>query len=144
VLDTSVLITALRSGTGAAAEVIRLVLIEQVQCLMDYKLSCEYREVALREEHVSASGRTIERIRQTIDDIESKAVPVLVNLRFRPLSSDPQDDLVLDVGINGQADAIVTNNVKHFEAAARNFGIPVYTPREILTKLREGGHPHAR
>ena len=42
VLDTSVLIAALRSSTGAAAENLRLVLLKELTILMDYKLSWIY------------------------------------------------------------------------------------------------------
>lgn len=43
VLDTSVLVAALRSSTGAAAENVRLALLREITTLMDFKLICEYR-----------------------------------------------------------------------------------------------------
>jgi predicted nucleic acid-binding protein len=46
--------------------------------------------------------------------------------------------MVLDVAINGHADAIVTNNIKDFRAAAERFGIQVLTPKEFLIALRKG------
>ncbi len=48
VFDTSSLITALRSHTGAAAQVLRLILEENVVILMDYRIASEYRDVGLR------------------------------------------------------------------------------------------------
>ena len=57
--------------------------------------------------------------------------------KTRPLSSDPNDDMVLDVAINGRADAIVTQNAKHFAPAARGYGIKVTSPAEFLQALRE-------
>lgn len=75
---------------------------------MDYKLACEYREVAVRSEHLRASEKTQREIELVLDALEAVAEPVLVCAKIRPLSEDPGDDMVLDIAINGLADAIVT------------------------------------
>ena len=137
VFDTSSLITALRSSKGAAAEVLRLVLMERVVLLMDYKIASEYRDVALRPEHLAAARRSEESVLSLIGSFEGLAEPVQVVSKPRPLSSDPNDDMILDVAINGRAGAIVTQNTKHFIAAARRFGIKVLTPAELLEVLRD-------
>ena len=136
VFDTSSLITALRSGRGAAAEVLRLALLEKFVILLDYTIASEYRDVALRPEHLGASGRTAENVLSLIEGIESIAEPVVVTLKPRPLSPDPNDDMVLDVAINGRADVIVTQNTKHFASAARQYGTKVLTPVELLETIR--------
>jgi putative PIN family toxin of toxin-antitoxin system len=131
------LITALRSSKGAAAEVLRLVLLEKIVILMDYKIASEYRDVALRPEHLAAARRSAETVLDLIGSLEGLAEPVQVVNKPRPLSSDPNDDMVLDVAINGQADAVVTQNAKHFTTAARRYGIKLLSPRELLKTLRE-------
>ena len=136
VLDTSVLIAALRSGGGAAAENIRLALLRDLTILMDYKLACEYRDVALRAEHLMASGKTQKETELVLDMLEAGAEPVLVLVRHRPLSQDADDDMVLEVAINGRADAIVTANTKHFREPARRFHLDVLTPAELLQEFR--------
>jgi predicted nucleic acid-binding protein len=138
VLDTSVVITALRSSGGAAAEVIRLVLGRELTLLMDFKLACEYRDVALRAAQVHASGRSKAETLAVLDAIEAMAEPVFVAYKHRPLSPDANDDMVLDVAINGNAAAIVTNNIRHFGQVARNFYLKVKTPAELLSSFREG------
>lgn len=143
VLDTAALISAVRSCNGAAAEVVRLALLEQLTLLLDYKLVCEYRDVALRPQHLSASGKTLEDVNAVIDALESVAQPVFVGIRHRPLSRDENDDMVLDVAINGRADIVVTSNVKDFAIAAARFGIKVQTPKEFLTEIRKRGFYHA-
>lgn len=138
VLDTAALIAALRSKVGAARETIRLILQGQLTILMDYKLACEYRDVALRPEHLTESGLSEEEAEKFILTLEALAECVEIFERYRPLSSDPNDDMVLDVAINGHADVIVTNNVKHFYVLAKNFGIQVLTPRDLLIILQKG------
>jgi putative PIN family toxin of toxin-antitoxin system len=136
VLDTSVLIAALRSGSGAAAECVRLALLRELTILMDYKLACEYRDVALRAEHLQASGKTQEETELLLDMLEAVAEPVLVVVRHHPLSQDANDDMVLDVAINSRADAIVTANTRHFREPAKGFRLDVLTTAELLQKFR--------
>jgi putative PIN family toxin of toxin-antitoxin system len=143
VLDTSVLISALRSRQGAAAQVVKLILDGELEVLLDYKLICEYRDVALRPRNLEAYGVTESEVRDIIDDLEARAIPVWVAFQHRPLSPDQDDDMVLDVAINGQAEVIATNNRRHFEEAARQFGIRVSSPRELLIELRSRGIRHA-
>lgn len=137
VLDTSVLISALRSSTGAAAETVRLALRGELTTLMDYKLACEYRDVALRSEQLHVSGKSRAETAAILDALEAIAEPVYLALQHHPLSPDPNDDMVLDVAINGNADAIVTNNTKHFRDAVERFHLEVLTPAELLSKVRK-------
>jgi len=98
VIDTSVLVTALRSSTGAAAEVIRLALRQELVILMDYKLASEYREVTLRDDQLHMSGRSRWETATILDALEAVAEPAFVAFRHRPLSPDADDDMVLDCG----------------------------------------------
>lgn len=64
----------------------------------------------------------------------SAAEGVEVNFRWRPQLTDPNDELVLEAGVNGGADALVTHNVRDFRMAAPRFGLRVL-PRELLKEL---------
>ena len=139
VLDTSVLVTAVRSRNGAAAEVLRLAISGAIRPLLDLKLALEYRDVLLRKEHLLASGLSRCTMAYLIDQFEGIAEPVEIVRGYRPLSSDPGDDMILELAINGLADAIATNNIRHLRRAAGPFDIQVVTPRELLLQLmREG------
>ena len=111
---------------------------EEVVPLMDLKLGLEYRDVALRSEHVRASALDRREILELIEALEAFAQPVEVVMKYRPLSSDPNDDMILDLAINGRAEALVTGNTKHFTAAGRQFGVLVLSPAELLKKMRKG------
>ena len=116
----------------------RMIFRQELVPLMDLKLGLEYREVALRSEHVKASALSKREILELIEAMEAFAEPVEVVMMTRPMSPDPSDDMILDVAINGRAEALVTSNKKHFAAAGKRFGIPVLTPGELLEKMREG------
>jgi putative PIN family toxin of toxin-antitoxin system len=122
VLDTASFVTAVRSSDGAAGEVVRMIFREEIVPLMDFKLGLEYRDVALRSEHVKASALSKREILELIEAMEGFAEPVEVVMKTRPLSPDPSDDMVLDVAINGRAEALVTSNKKHFAAAGNTHG----------------------
>lgn len=137
------MVSAIRSGTGASAEIVRLIALGKLTLLLDLKLVCEYRDVALRPQHIAASGQTLEDAESVISMLEAIATPVVVVVKHRPLSHDPNDDMVMDVAINGHADAIVTNNVRDFVTVTERFGIPVLTPRDFLIAFRKGEPYHA-
>jgi predicted nucleic acid-binding protein len=48
---------------------------------------------------------------------------------------DPDDEMVLDAAVNGQADAIVTFNLRDFLPGARKFALTVLTPAQTLRRL---------
>ena len=137
VLDTATFVTAVRSRSGAARELVRLILARKVVALMDYKLGLEYREVALREEHLAASALSAVEILRLIELLELAAEAVIIVDQPRPLSVDQDDDMILDIAINGKADAIVTMNTKHFRMAATPFGVRVLSPSETLELIKK-------
>ena len=132
VLDTSALVCAIRSERGAAAEIVRLAVLGKLVFLIDFKLICEYREVLSRPQHLEASGKTVLEMNAILDLLEALGASVVVLVKPRPLSPDRDDDMVLDVAINGGADVIVTQNLKDFSPAAARFNIRVLTPRDFL------------
>lgn len=136
VLDTSTLVSAVRSRTGAARVVVNLLLANRITLLMNYPIACEYRAVALRSSHVMASDFTQAAIERLIDDLEGIAEPVQIRRSYRPLSPDPNDDLILELAINGRADAIVTNNFRHLQEPAARFHIQVLDARSALSKIK--------
>jgi len=59
-----------------------------------------------------------------------------LHFQWRPQSRDPNDEIVLETAINGQADALVTYNLGDFAAAGERFGIAVLRPHELLRKVK--------
>lgn len=137
ILDTSVLIAAMRSPVGSSAEILRFVLARKITILMDYKLFCEYEAVALRSHHLHAIGAARAEASSFLQVIADLAEPVMVSYLYRPLSQDSNDDMVLELAINARADAVISFNARHFVEPLRSFGIDVYRPAEFLKKWRK-------
>ena len=139
VFDTSVVVAGLRSPNGASAKIIDLIQVGEVTLCLDYKMSCEYREVATRPEHCKASGLSVRQVSDFLSALEDIAEPIRMKRRYRGLSPDPADDMVLELAINAVCDTIVTHNLRHLKQPASRFDIPVFTPAEFLEWLRNGG-----
>lgn len=91
----------------------------------------------MRGEQLHVSGKSRLETIAVLDALEAVAEPVFVAFQHRPLSPDVNDNMVLDVAINGNAEAIVTNNTRHFREAAGRFQLRLTTPAELLTRFRE-------
>ncbi len=135
VLDTSVIVAALRSRTGASNRLVELVALEQLRPLVTTALFLEYEDVLLRPEHRLATGMAESDVEGFLAAFASAAEPVEVSFRWRPQLRDPGDELVLEAAVNGRADALVTHNMGDFAPAMRLFAVRVLTPREFLKEL---------
>lgn len=138
ILDTSVLIAALRSGSGASAAVVTPILRLEVRMLLSYSLLCEYRDVALRPGQLAACRISEAEVEKLIGELEELAEPLPYDEYHGRMSADPNDDMVLEAAINGEVDLIVSNNIKHLREPASRFRIDVVTPKEFLEFLRRG------
>jgi putative PIN family toxin of toxin-antitoxin system len=136
VLDTSVMVAALRSRTGASNALLEHVARGGLRVLVSTALFLEYEDVMKRPEFRLATGMTDADVDGFLAALASAAEAVEVSFRWRPQLSDPNDELVLEAAVNAGADALVTHNVRDFEPATRLFGLRVLLPREVLKELR--------
>jgi putative PIN family toxin of toxin-antitoxin system len=135
-LDTSVIVAALRSRSGASNAVLEHIAGSRLRPLVTTAVFLEYEDVLRRPEIRLATGMTEEDIGGFLAALASAAEAVEVNFRWRPQLSDPKDELVLEAAVNGEADALVTHNLRDFEPATRLFGLRVLLPRDVLKELR--------
>src|SRR4051812_18595504 len=112
VLDTNVVLTAVRSRTGASAEILRRVRRGEARMLASVPLFVEYEAVLMRREHRDAAGLTEQDIAIILDALAVIVEPVETFFLWRPQLRDENDDMVLEAAINGRADALVTYNGK--------------------------------
>jgi len=135
VLDTSVLVAALRSRLGASNRLLELVATRRCVPLVSTAVFLEYEAVLLRPEQRLATGMSPEDVAGFLAAFASASEPVEVHFRWRPLLPDPADELILEAAVNGQAAAIITHNVRDFRAATDDLGLPVMTPAQVLKEL---------
>jgi putative PIN family toxin of toxin-antitoxin system len=136
VLDTDVIVAALRSDRGASRQLLLAALKQQFELLLSVPLILEYEAVLTRPQHLIASGLSSLEVGRVLDDLVVVARPVRLAFRWRPRLSDPDDDMVLETAINGSADAIVTFNQRDFAAGTRGFGCAAILPATALQQIR--------
>ena len=135
-LDTSVLVAALRTRLGAGNAVLRLVAQRRVEALATPPLFLEYEDVLKRPEHRLVHGLAPEAIDEFLAQLAALIEPIEVHFQWRPQSRDPNDEMVLEAAINGQADALVTYNIADFTEAGERFRPSVLRPGDLLKKVK--------
>ena len=134
ILDTNVILAAMRSQTGASHRLLLTIGHPRWQSVITPALMYEYEDVARRPGN--APGSSHRDITNILDLIYQQSRRQLVWFSWRPLSSDPGDDAILEAAIAGGGDYVVSFDERHLRAA-REFGIEVLKPSELLKKIGE-------
>jgi putative PIN family toxin of toxin-antitoxin system len=137
VVDTSVMVAAVRSDSGASRRVLVAGLRHRFTMLVSVPLLIEYQAVMTRPEHLAASRLSAVDVEALLDAVAAVAEPVRLDFLWRPVLNDPDDDMVLETAVNGRAAAIVTFNRRHFVSVTNRFGIDVLAPAEAVTQLEQ-------
>jgi putative PIN family toxin of toxin-antitoxin system len=135
VLDTDVMVAAIRSDLGASRRLLKEALLGQLDILVSTSLLIEYEAVMTRPQHLAASSLTVVDVGALLDAVAGIANQAQLAFHWRPQLRDPDDDMVLETTVNGGAHAIVTFNVKDFADAAGRFGIEIWKPGEAIKML---------
>ena len=134
VLDTNVMISAMRSNKGASHAILRALHAKEFDCLLSVPLVLEYESVAKRPGMLPhLSERDIEAI---LDMICSRSMEQKIFFQWRPFLKDPNDDMLVELAIAGRASTIVTSNIGDFEDARKALGLEILTPKEFLIQQR--------
>ena len=129
VLDTNVLIAALKSKRGSAYKLLLSIADDLYVPNVSVPLFVEYESVAKREGILE--GLCAEDIDAILDYLLRKSSIRKIFYLWRPFLKDPKDDLVLVVAVESQSECIITFNKKDFKGIDK-FGIKVLTPKEFL------------
>ena len=136
VLDTNVIVAGLRSPTGASAGLVEAALQRRFIVLLSVALALEYEAACSYPSQRIVSGLSEEQVRTAVSAICNVAQPVFPRFLWRPQLRDPTDEMVLETAINGNADALVTFNVRDYGDAPRRFGIELVNPRDAWRRIQ--------
>ena len=135
VLDTNVLVAALRSRRGASSKLLTLIGTGRFEIHISVALVLEYEEVLTR--YQVELGLSRDDVADLVDAICSLARAHEVHFQWRPYLHDPDDDFLLDLAVAAGCGYIITFNQRHF-AGVERFGIIVMTPGEFLKSIGAG------
>jgi len=137
VLDTNVVVAALRSPSGASAALLEQALDRQFTLLLSVPLVLEYEGACSDPAQRIASGLSESEVGTIVSALCAVAEPVYAWFLWRPQLREPADEMVLETAVNGSANALVTFNRRDFGDAPGAFGIEMLSPRQALGKIAE-------
>ena len=132
VLDTNVLVAALRSRRGAAFHLVSLLPAAPFEINLSVPLVFEYEEVLPQHRHVM--GLTLTDIADFLDFLCAIAHLHEIFFLWRPTLTDPKDEMLLELAVKARCQYIVTYNTRNFRGADQ-FGIAIVTPKALLETI---------
>lgn len=135
VLDTDVVLSGLRSTVGTSRVLLQAIEVEVVKPLVSVAAVIEYEAVLKRAENLTATGLDADDVDRFLDALIARADHVATWFRRRPSIHDPDDELFVELSVNGRAEAIVTFNRRDFAASDVPLGIAVLRPGDVLRRL---------
>lgn len=135
-LDTNVVVAAMRSPTGASAALLMAARHTALTMLASVALALEYEAICRLADHRLAAGLNLDEVDLFVDGVLAMVEPVEIHFLWRPQLRDAADELVLEAAVNGRAASIVTFNRRDFGAAPARFGIDLLTPADALRRVR--------
>lgn len=132
VLDTCILVAALRSNQGASHQLLRHLGSGRFDIALSVPLLLEYEAVLKRKGiGINLGERGIDSL---LDYLCSVGKAHDIHFMWRPVLKDPSDEFVLELAVKAHCQYIVTHNVKDF-AGAEKFGLVVMRPGDFLQQL---------
>lgn len=109
VLDTNVLVAGMLNAHGSPGSVLNSVLDGRVSVIVDERILFEYRDV-LHRPKFRFDSQYVEAILDYLEHASEKVTAVPTDA----VVSDPDDVPFYEVAIAGDADYLVTGNLRHF------------------------------
>lgn len=134
VLDTSVIVAAVRSSIGASNALLVEIDRGRARMLASTPLFLEYEAVLKRAEQRLAHGLSTAQIDDLLEALAANCEPVTPTFSWRPVLSDAGDEMVLEAALCGEAKAIVTHNVKDFSPTLA-LGLKVWRPGRAMKEI---------
>jgi putative PIN family toxin of toxin-antitoxin system len=132
ILDTNVLVSAMRSRRGASFRLLSLFRSQAYRLAISVPLILEYEDVLGR--HIEELLVGPDAIDDILDQICAAGEKYEIHFLWRPILPDPKDDHLLELAVVSQAKHIVTYNLKDF-AGVEAFGVHALTPGDMLREL---------
>lgn len=136
-MDTDVLVAALRSPDGASRLWLRSILAKEVTPLLSVPLMLQYEAVLTRPKQLEACGLNTEEIGHLLDTLCAVGKPLNISYLWRPILKDPDDEMVLETAVQGNADVLLTFNEKDFKGA-RTFAVKIMRPGDAWAERKRG------
>jgi predicted nucleic acid-binding protein len=134
ILDSSVLVAALRSRQGASFRLVELLRAGAFEIAISVPLAIEYEAVLVR--HAASLGLRRAEATNIVDYLCTVGKRQSIHFLWRPLLRDPDDEFVLEAAVAAGCPYIITHNVRDF-AGAERLGVRILRPSQFLRLVEE-------
>ena len=132
VLDTNIIVSALRSRAGASHRLFAQLGQGRFQHVYSNPLVHEYEDVLLRPELLPSLST--EALNEILDFVCQTGEFRPIYFLVRPHLPDPRDEHLLELAINAQCSHIVTYNLRDFRGSEQ-YGVSAIKPQDFLDLL---------
>jgi len=136
VLDTNVLIDALKDKSSHTWQILEWQKMGEVECFASYKILGEYKLIIEREVASEKDRRELENFISDVNVIE-------VRHRVQVIEYDPEDDKFVNLALSANADFIVSSD-RHLLDVEEYEGIKMVDPDEFYFLMKGEKDPNGR
>jgi predicted nucleic acid-binding protein len=134
VIDTSVLVAAVRSRQGASFALVSSIPDPRFEPCLAVGLYTEWQEVLTRTENIPPR-RTPDDAKRFLHYLASQCRLQEIHFLWRPFLPDADGDMVLELAFAAGCRYIITHNVRDFGGSER-LGVRPISPRDFLNLIR--------
>ena len=132
-LDTNVLVAALRSRTGSSNALLKRIAVESL-CDVHISVPLYQQYAALLARHGQELVYTASELADILTGLSERMVFHNIYFLWRPLLVDPEYEMVAELAITAGVDVIVTHITRDFHGVEA-FGIRAVTPVQFLMEI---------
>ena len=133
-LDTNVVVSALRSRRGASFKLISLLEQGRFEIAVSVPLLLEYEDVLAR--FADTGLYTSNDVDDFLDYICAVGHKQSIFFLWRPCLPGPKDDMMVELAVAAACEAVITHNRRDF-AGAERLNLQVHGPKDFLKILEQ-------
>lgn len=132
VLDTNILLSALRSRNGASHEILSRLVNREFELIIGNTVLAEYDEVLKRE--CPTFGIPVATVDRVLNALCAASTYFSTSAFWKPALPDPDDEAFAQLALEAKVGYLVTCNQRHFPTD-RLPALRVVSPKEFLQVL---------
>jgi predicted nucleic acid-binding protein len=137
VLDTNILVSALRSRNGASHEILSRLVRKEFELIIGNTVLAEYDEILKRE--CPGFGVPVVAVDRFLDALCAGASYFPTSSFWKPALPDPDDEAFAQLALEAKVGYLVTSNLRDYPPD-RLHALRVVSPKEFLQVLK-ATHP---
>lgn len=138
VVDTNTVVSGIARAAGNPSQILELWRQGKLELLSSIATIAELERVLTYPRVRKLLQLTDEQIRRFVALYRAQTTQVAINTAFYVVENDPDDNMIVDLAVAGNARYIITGDKKHLLPLKRYRGIEIVAPATFLLVYKEG------